>query len=87
MKPEKKILYFIRGSKPTAEESNAVAALGRLGNVCLRCAALAEDDAPETCDAVAGLVPDRYKNAAGIVWIGRPEAKPEGKPDGKPPTK
>jgi hypothetical protein len=55
---ERRILYFIADSSPTAEETQAAGKLNtrRFRNVSL----YQEDSALEPCDAVAGLAPKAY---------------------------
>ncbi len=68
----KKILYFIKGPVPSEKET-AEAKL--LGAVFRNASATGPSDSVETCDAVAGAVPEAY--------AGYPKA--DGQGDGKKP--
>lgn len=64
----KVILFFIADSIPTDEE-RAVAE--KLGTSRFRNCRLVKDSDPiEKCDAVAGTVPEIYKNIEGVELIG-----------------
>lgn len=56
-------LFFIAGAIPTAAER---AAAEKVGTARFRNAKLATNDPIEKCDAVAGLVPESYKDVKGI---------------------
>lgn len=61
---KKTILFFIEGSIPTDEER---AAAEKLGTSRFRNARLVKDSDPiEKCDAVAGAIPEIYKNIEGV---------------------
>ena len=82
----KVILFFIAGSIPTAAER---AAAEKAGTARFRNAKLATNDPIEKCDAVAGLVPESYKDVKGIevLDIAAEEPKADKKADGdKQPT-
>jgi len=59
----KVILFFIAGAIPTDAER---AAAEKVGTARFRNAKLATNDPIEKCDAVAGLVPESYKDVKGI---------------------
>lgn len=61
------ILYFIAGPNPTETELQAAK---QLGTSRFRVARLAENDPVEPCDAVAGAVPEAYKNLENVEVLG-----------------
>lgn len=67
-----KILFFIAGSVPTEAERNEASEI--VGNVVFRNASI-KCEFPESCDGVAGVVPDLYKKVAVV----EPEAEKTGK--------
>ena len=68
----RKVLFFIKSNCPTAAERKAGGAL----NAYFRNASLA-GNVVENCDAVAGAVPEQYKNAKGIEVL-KEKTKPTG---------
>lgn len=79
----KVILFFIAGAIPTDAER---AAAEKVGTARFRNAKLATNDPIEKCDAVAGLVPESYKDVKGIeVLTVEDDKKSEGgkQPNGK----
>ena len=66
MKVKLKTLFYIKSSNPTDEERAAIDALEF--PVMLRNSAWVSDKL-ESCDQVAGLVPDGYKKMSGVEII------------------
>ena len=79
----RKILFFIKGSCPTDAEREAAK---EIEGAVFRNATFAGSEVPESCDGVAGCVPENYM---GFDFVGNgdeaPEAdKPKAKPGRKP---
>lgn len=68
-----KILFFIKDSVPT--EAERLEASEIVGNVVFRNASI-KSEFPETCDAVAGAVPDIYKTTPVVEVDVTADAKP-----------
>lgn len=78
---KKKILFFIKGACPTQAEREASEGIE---GVVFRNANFAVGEPPETCDGVAGCVPENYKRF-GIV--GKTENKSKDKTKIEPKDK
>lgn len=78
---KKIILFFIKGAIPTDEER---AAAEKLGTYRFRNSILVKDSDPiEKCDAVAGVIPEIYKNIEGVEILEAEAIGPAKKPKDK----
>lgn len=78
LKKSERVIYFIQGSIPSAEEAALAAQLGN--NVVFRNAQFATESCPEDCDAVAGtVIPAAYagkKQIGGTILAPAPVVPP-----------
>lgn len=82
MTSNKVTLFFIKGSNPTPAE---LAAGKSLGTSRFRNSRLAVNDTVEKCDAVAGLVPEKYKGLEGIEVLDVKAEEPSPPKEAAPP--